>query len=80
MPKGVVDQLGDLPVRMVALAGYPGSRAIDRMISFVDTMGASGKSKPDIALLHDRQEPWLFGVARSRSELAAFAAKVFADR
>ncbi len=80
IPARTVEQLAGLPVRMLALAGYPGSRAIERMTIYVDSLRKSGKPVPDISRLHDRAEPWLFGVPRSRQELAAFATQVFGRR
>lgn len=80
IPPNAVKQLQGLPVRMVKLAGYPGTRAIDRMLTYVGAIEKEGGEALDISLLHERQEPWLFGIARSRAELRAFAAQVFGER
>ena len=75
-----VGKLGGLPVRLLSLNGYPGSSTIERMMEYVDHLREAGGAVPDIARLHDRAEPWPFGVSRSRRELAAFAAEVFGER
>jgi len=80
IPARAAKQLQGLPVRMVKLSGYPGTRAIDRMLTFVGALKKEGGEAPDISLLHERQEPWLFGVARSRAELRTFATQVFGER
>ena len=80
IPMRTVEQLADLPVRMVALAGYPGSPSVERMMVYVESLRKAGKQVPDIARLHDRAEPWLFGVSRSRKELTSFATQVFGER
>lgn len=80
IPARTVTQLEGLPVRMLSLAGYPGSRGVERMKLYVESLGKAGKPVPDIAMLHDRAEPWLFGVSRSRKELASFATQVFGER
>ncbi|MFK7742956.1 MAG: hypothetical protein AB8H80_21770, partial [Planctomycetota bacterium] len=77
MPTAVVEQLAGLPVRFVRLAGYPGTRAIGRMLDYFEGM-PQGAERPDAALLHDRELPWLYGVAGSFAEIDEFAAEVFA--
>lgn len=80
IPARTVEQLAGLPVRMLSLAGYPASRSIERMTFYVDSLRSAGKPVPDISRLHDRDEPWLFGVSRSRKELTTFATQVFGER
>ena len=79
VPQRAMAAVGDLPVRAVALRGYPGSRAIDRMQQFLAQRGPRGESGFDYSLLHDRALPWPFGVALSRAELLRFARQLFGD-
>lgn len=77
MPVPAIKKLGRFPVRYVSLRGYPGSKSIERTIQYLE---ASGQDAYDVAMLHERQEPWLYGVARSRKELRTFAVQVFGER
>jgi len=77
MPLAAFDALQDVPVRMVALAGYSGSASVDRMIALVEQRARDGKLTPDIERLHPRRLPWPFGVVLSRDELTAFARACF---
>ena len=81
MPPNVIAKLGDFPVRYVSLHGYPGAIAIERTLQFLaakppEQQDANGTL--DVAMLHERPEPWLFGVSRSLPELRRFATQVFA--
>jgi hypothetical protein len=67
-------------VRYVSLASYPGSAVVGRTLQYLQAQRKAGKSVADIALLHDRQEPWMFGVSRSLPELRAFAVQIFGKR
>ncbi len=80
IPGPSLAKLGDLPIRFVSLAGYPGSAAADRTLQYLVAQQKAGKSALDVARLHDRQEPWMFGVSRSLPELRAFAVQVFGER
>ena len=80
MPVPTIKKLGQFPVRYVSLAGYPGSKSIDRTLQFLKARQGDGQNAPDVSLLHERQEPWLYGIARSRRELRTFAAQVFGER
>jgi hypothetical protein len=80
MPGAAIDKLGSFPVRYVSLASYPGSAVVDRTLQYLQAQRKVGKSVADIALLHDRQEPWMFGVSRSLPELRAFAVQLFGKR
>lgn len=80
MPSSMLTKLGSFPVRYVSLAGYPGSAVVNRTLKYLQALRDQGKSKADVALLHDRQEPWLFGVPLAVKELREFAMQVFAKR
>lgn len=80
MPKPVVEGLGQLPVRLVKLANYPGTRAIDRLATFLTARVQRGQVAPDVRVLHERELPWLFGVSRSAAEIREFALDVFGQR
>lgn len=80
MPGPTIAKLGSFPVRFVSLAGYPASRAVDRTMQYLESRRKAATSVVDVALLHDRQEPWMFGVSRSLPELRTFAVQVFGER
>jgi hypothetical protein len=80
MPGSALAKLGSFPVRYVSLAGYPGSAVVDRTLAHLQGLREQGKSAPDVALLHDRREPWMFGVSLSLPELREFAVQVFGKR
>lgn len=77
LPKQAVAALGSLPVRLVLLHGYPGSRSIQRLLDYVAVRSRQGEHRPDVELLHDRELPWPFGVGLSLAEIEAFAESVF---
>ena len=81
IPKSAVTSLGRVPVRLVRLANYPGTAAIDRTLAFVERHNAPLDSptagRVDIELLHQRTLPWLHGVPLSLIELETFAASLF---
>ena len=80
MPVKVIAQLGKLPVRFVSLSGYPGSVAVDRTLQYLDLQRAAGEPVPDVSMLHDREEPWMFGVSRSLDEIHDFTVQLFGRR
>jgi hypothetical protein len=76
MPEPALDALDGVPVRLVRLAGHPGTAAVDRLLAWLADHAAPGRF--DVRLLHERALPWLFGVALSLPEIEAFAAARFA--
>jgi hypothetical protein len=79
LPAQAIANLGDLPVRYVALHGYPATMSVERTLQYLKLQQAAGKKLPDVAMLHARQEPWAFGVSRSLVEIRQFAKRVFGD-
>jgi len=80
MPAAVLDKLDGLPVRFVALDGYPGSNGIERLMTFVRARSKQQNAELDFGMLHERVTPWCFGPSWSRAELEAFAARLFSQR
>lgn len=76
----VIAQLGELPVRFVSLSGYPGSAAVARTLQYLDLQRGAGEQVANVSMLHDREEPWMFGVSRSLGEIHDFAVQVFGKR
>jgi hypothetical protein len=80
MPIQVLDKLDGLPVRFVSLDGYPASKSIDRLMTFVESRSEQQNEGLDLGRLHERPTPWLYGPAWSRPELTTFATRLFHQR
>lgn len=80
VPARALPALEGLPVRVVKLAGYPASAAVDRLIAYLDAQGEGDRRRFDLELLHERATPWPYGPAWSSAELQVFARRCFASR
>ncbi|MCK5942254.1 MAG: hypothetical protein KAI24_09825, partial [Planctomycetes bacterium] len=80
VPGPVLDRIDGLPVRFVALDGYPASQGFTRLMAFVEARSQEDNEGLDLATLHRRSTPWPFGPSWSRPELEAFAVEVFGER
>lgn len=74
----VLDGLGALPVRMQPVAGRVSGDGLRRSLDYVATRQAAGAWHGDVALLGQREVPWLLALPLLTDEIESFAADVFA--
>lgn len=80
VPAPALAALEGLPVRVVELAGYPGSGGIRRMMAYLESRPDDQRQQLQIERLHARPTAWPFGVALSLVEIQAFGEQLFAPR
>lgn len=79
MTAPMIDGLGDLPVRVAPLHGYPGSIGIERVLDYVAQQTAAGEWRGDLERLVTSAQPWPFGLRATAGQIAAFVRELAAD-